>query len=115
MKLSITSNAVYGVRTDGKVQFMPELGIAQCAQAGFQYMEYNFLNGPANDKILAADHWRDRVAGLRKTMDEHRIAAPYTHDYWYLLSAARRDGPPQRGSIVCSGQQNDGGTYPVHI
>ena len=26
MKLSITSNAVYGVRTDDKVQFLPEQG-----------------------------------------------------------------------------------------
>lgn len=88
MKLSITSNAVYGVRTGDKVQFLPELGIEQCAEAGFQYMEYNLMNGPANDKILAADNWRDRVAKLRETLDAHQIAVPYTHDYWYILSAA---------------------------
>lgn len=89
MKLSITSNAVYGVRTDDKVQFLPEQGIAQCAQAGFQYMEYNFLNGPANDKILATDDWRDRVGRIDRVLKEYKLTVPYTHDYWYLLSAAK--------------------------
>lgn len=88
MKLSITSNAVYGVRMDNAVQFLPELGIAQCAQAGFQYMEYNLMNGPANDKILSADNWRDRVAKLRETLQAYNVSVPYTHDYWYLLSSA---------------------------
>lgn len=87
MKLSITNNAVYGVCTDNKVQFLPELGIAQCAKAGFRHMEYNLMNGPANDKILAADNWRDRVAGLKKILDENEITVPYTHDYWYILSS----------------------------
>ena len=87
MKLSTTSNAVYGVRANGKLQFLPELGIAQCAQAGFRRMEYNFLNGLADDKVLAAENWRDRVAGLKETLEKHQMEIPYTHDYWYLLSS----------------------------
>lgn len=88
MKLSITSNAVYGVRTGDKVQFLPEQGIAKCAEAGFRCMEYNFLNGPANDKVLASGDWRDRVARIDQVLKDHKITVPYTHDYWYLLSAA---------------------------
>lgn len=88
MRLSTTSNAVYGVRADGKLQFLPEQGIAQCAQAGFQYMEYNFQNGPADDKILASDAWRDRVERIGQVLKTHNVTAAFTHDYWYLLSAA---------------------------
>ena len=89
MKLSITNSAVYGIRKNGKVEFMPALGIRQCAEAGFERMEYNFQTGPAVAKPLAGDNWEDTVTGIRSILEENRITVPYTHDYWYILSGAK--------------------------
>ena len=89
MKLSINNSAVYGARINGKLEFLPELGITQCAQAGFGQMEYNFLTGPAGAKTIDMEDWRERVTRLRQILDENHMLVPYTHDYWYLISQAK--------------------------
>lgn len=89
MKLSITNSAVYGVRKDGELQFLPELGILQCKQAGFDRMEYNFATGPAAAKPLAGDNWKETVTGIRQTLEDNHITVPYTHDYWYIIANAK--------------------------
>lgn len=91
MKLSISNNGVYGIRTDGKLQHLPHLAIETCATAGFDRMEYNFCSGPAAAKPLAGDNWKDVVAGLKQTLDANNICVPYTHDFWYLM--ANTKGP----------------------
>lgn len=96
MKLSVTSSAVYGVRTGGQLQFLPELGIAQCAQAGFDRMEYNFQAGPAGAKPLSGDNWKDTVSRLQQVLEENHISVPYTHDYWYILSQAKNPASIER-------------------
>lgn len=88
MELSITNSAVYGVRSGSKVEFLPELGIRQCAQAGFSRMEYNFLTG-GNAKPLAGDNWRQAVAQLQQTLEENKMTVPYTHDCWFLMAQAK--------------------------
>jgi len=89
MKLSITNSAVYGVRKNGKVEFLPELGIRQCAQAGFTRMEYNFQTGPVAAKPLAADNWKETVTRLGQVLEENHITVPYTHDFWYIIANAK--------------------------
>ena len=89
MKLSITNNAVFGVRAEGKAQYLPELGIETCAKAGFDRMEYNFCVGPAGGKPLASDNWKDTVVRLKQVLDENGITVPYTHDFWYLMASTK--------------------------
>ena len=89
MKLSISSSSVFGIRENGKVTFMPEFAIAQCAKAGFTRMEYNFLTGPANSKPLAGDNWQDRVLQLKDVLTENNMTVPYTHDFWFLMANAK--------------------------
>ena len=89
MRLSITNNAVYGVRTGGKVEYQPLLGIEACGKAGFDRMEYNFCAGPASAKPLAGDNWKEVVTGLKQTLDANNICIPYTHDFWYLMASTK--------------------------
>lgn len=89
MKLSISSSSVFGIRENGKVTFMPEFAIAQCAKAGFTRLEYNFLTGPANNKPLAGDNWQDRVLQLKDVLAENNMSVPYTHDFWFLMANAK--------------------------
>jgi len=89
MKLSITNSAVYGVRRDGKLEFLPELGICQCAEAGFTRMEYNFQTGPAAAKPLAGDDWRQAVQNIKEVLNKNNMTVPYTHDYWFLMANAK--------------------------
>ena len=89
MKLSIANSAVYGIYKDGASHFLPRLGIAQCARAGFTRMEYNLSTGPQDAKLLAADNWRDTICQLKQTLDENGVAVPYTHGYWYLMAKAQ--------------------------
>ena len=91
MELSITSSAVFGVRNaDNKVDFLPELGIRQCAEAGFTRMEYNFLTGGAK-KPLATDNWRQVVASLKDVLAQCHMAVPYTHNSWFLMANVKDD------------------------
>lgn len=85
MELSITNSAVYGVRQGGKITPMPELGIEQCAKAGFTRMEYNFLTGTP----LAKDTWKDQVLHLKNVLDKNGMSVPYTHDFWFLMANAK--------------------------
>lgn len=89
MKLSISNSAAYGVRKNGKVEFLPELAIRQCAQAGFDRMEYNFQTGPAAAKPLAGSNWKETVTRLGQVLEENRITVPYTHDFWYIIANAK--------------------------
>ena len=88
MELSITSSAVYGVRENNKVQFLPELGIRQSAEAGFTRMEYNFLSG-GNNRPLAGSNWQDVVVQLKQTLDEHKMVVPNTHNCWFLMASIK--------------------------
>ena len=88
MRLSITNNAVYGVRTGSNAAYLPLLGIEACGKAGFDRMEYNFCAGSAAGKPLANDNWQDVVSDLKQALDANGIAIPYTHDFWYLMAKA---------------------------
>ncbi len=86
MNLSISSSAVYGIRTGGQTEFLPHRAVEICAKAGFRRMEYNFLTGPAGQKPLCKDHWRDNVSALKETLDKWGMAVPYTHNAWFLMA-----------------------------
>ncbi len=89
MNIAISSSAVYGIRTENKLEFLPHRAIELCAQAGFDRMEYTFLTGPAAQKPLASDSWRDTVLSLKETLDRNHITVPYTHNAWFLMSAVK--------------------------
>ena len=86
MELSISSSAAYGIRKNGKLQFLPEFGIRQCAQAGFTRMEYNFLIGDSDNRPLSTDNWKDWILRLKDVLSENNITVPNTHAYWFLMS-----------------------------
>ncbi len=84
MKLSISSTAFQNRRQDGKLIYDPESGISRCAQAGFQYLDMNFIAPGRAGQPLSRDDWRSWILQLKDLIAQSGMTVSQTHAYWWM-------------------------------
>jgi len=84
MELSISSTAFHYRREDGKLVFDPEGGIRRCAEAGFRYLDMNFIAAGREGMPLAGDDWQSWIRRLGARAEENGLTVRQTHAYWWM-------------------------------
>lgn len=80
--------------------FKAKTGIRQCAEAGFQILDFNLANASKDDRPLTKDHWRTWAQSVRAVADECGVSIRQTHGHWYYLLGESEEKIAWHGEMV---------------